>query len=163
MVKIIYFSTKSENTKRFIERLGFDSWRIPFLSNIINDKDDKDDKDDKENRNVVEWVEEGIAKKPFILVTPTYGGGHLKGAVPPQVIKFLNKEENRKLLKGVIACGDTNFGYGFCSAGKIISEKCNVPNIHNIEMFGTKEDVEKVKEKLIAFFKKIYNINPSIE
>jgi Protein involved in ribonucleotide reduction len=45
---------------------------------------------------------------PFYLVTPTYGGGSHKGAdVPKQVIRFLNEESNRKLLRGVIASGNT--------------------------------------------------------
>ena len=117
---IVYFSTKSENTKRFVERFDIPNARIPL---------------NKEQ-------EELIIDQPFVLVTPTYGGGYQKGAVPSQVIKFLNNEQNRQFIKGVISTGNTNFGNGFCLAGSIISEKCKVPNIASIELFGTKEDAE---------------------
>lgn len=117
---IVYFSTKSENTKRFVERFDIPNVRIPL---------------NKEQ-------EELIIDQPFVLVTPTYGGGHTKGAVPKQVIQFLNVEQNRQYIKGVISTGNTNFGNAFCLAGSIISEKCNVPNIASIELFGTKEDAQ---------------------
>ncbi|WP_410375382.1 class Ib ribonucleoside-diphosphate reductase assembly flavoprotein NrdI, partial [Cronobacter malonaticus] len=35
------------------------------------------------------------ADEPYILVVPTYGGGGTAGAVPRQVIRFLNDEHNR--------------------------------------------------------------------
>jgi protein involved in ribonucleotide reduction len=117
---IVYFSTKSENTKRFVERFDIPNIRIP-----LNTESDR-----------------VIIDKPFVLVTPTYGGGYTKGAVPKQVIRFLNVEQNRKYIKGVISTGNTNFGNAFCLAGSIISEKCNVPNIASIELFGTKEDAQ---------------------
>ncbi len=64
-----------------------------------------------------------------MLVTPTYGGGQgkgeEKGAVPKQVIRFLNAEQNRSLIRGVISAGNTNFGEHFCLAGEIISRKCS--------------------------------------
>lgn len=41
--------------------------------------------------------------EPFVLVTPTYGGGGSKGAVPKPVIRFLNDENNRSFIRGVIA------------------------------------------------------------
>ena len=117
---IVYFSTKSENTKRFVERFDIPNIRIP-----LNTESDC-----------------VIIDKPFVLVTPTYGGGYTKGSVPKQVIRFLNVEQNRKYIKGVISTGNTNFGNAFCLAGSIISEKCNVPNIASIELFGTKEDAQ---------------------
>ncbi|PUX27528.1 class Ib ribonucleoside-diphosphate reductase assembly flavoprotein NrdI, partial [Cronobacter sakazakii] len=54
------------------------------------------------------------ADEPYILVVPTYGGGGTAGAVPRQVIRFLNDEHNRALLRGVIAAGNRNFGEGYC-------------------------------------------------
>lgn len=146
MIRLVYFSTKSGNTHRFIERLGFSAHRLPLASDT--------------DALPCDWVVNGVVQEPFVLVTPTYGGGHLKGAVPPQVIRFLNIESNRNLLQGVIACGDTNYGKGFCSAGRIIAEKCKVPHLHNIEVFGTPHDCEQVRHKLIDFWAKMDNMVP---
>ena len=83
-----------------------------------------------------------------MLVVPTYGGGNGRGAVPKQVIRFLNDERNRRLIRGVISAGNANFGEHFCLAGDIISRKCNVPHLYRLEVFGTPEDVERVSEGL---------------
>lgn len=117
---VVYFSTKSGNTKRFVDKLGLRSKQISL---------------NKE--------ESLIVNEPYVLITPTYGGGAITGAVPVQVIRFLNNESNRNLLKGVISTGNTNFGSGFCLAGKIIAEKCNIPNLKDVELFGTPEDVQQ--------------------
>ena len=71
-----------------------------------------------------------------MLVLPTYGGGNEGGAVPKQVITFLNDEHNRSLIRGVIAAGNTNFGDAFCIAGDIISGKCGVPYLYRFELHG---------------------------
>jgi protein involved in ribonucleotide reduction len=127
---LVYFSSVSGNTKRFIEKLGARAVRIPLQPT--------------DPALVVD--------EPFILVTPTYGGGQgrgeEKGAVPRQVIRFLNDERNRRLIRGVISAGNTNFGEHFCVAGDIISRKCNVPHLYRLEVFGTPEDVERVSEGL---------------
>ena len=87
-----------------------------------------------------------------MLVTPTYGGGQgrgvEKGAVPKQVIRFLNDEKHRSLIRGVISAGNTNFGEHFCVAGDIISRKCTVPHLYRLELFGTPEDVARVSDGL---------------
>ena len=44
--------------------------------------------------------------------------------------------------------GNTNFGNHFCKAANLISAKTGVPVIAKIEIFGTEEDVSKVKERL---------------
>ena len=127
---LVYFSSVSGNTARFIEKLGARAVRIPLHST-----------------DPALTVQE-----PFILVTPTYGGGQgrgeEKGAVPKQVIRFLNDEHNRSLIRGVISAGNTNFGEHFCIAGDIISRKCNVPHLYRLEVFGTPEDVERVNAGL---------------
>ncbi|KQZ83304.1 ribonucleotide reductase stimulatory protein [Microbacterium sp. Root166] len=127
---LVYFSSVSGNTKRFIEKLGARAVRIP-----LHQTDPA-----------------LVVDEPFILVTPTYGGGQgrgeEKGAVPRQVIRFLNDERNRRLIRGVISAGNTNFGEHFCVAGDIISRKCNVPHLYRLEVFGTPEDVERVSEGL---------------
>ncbi|TNM61196.1 class Ib ribonucleoside-diphosphate reductase assembly flavoprotein NrdI [Aliirhizobium smilacinae] len=129
MGKIVYFSSKSENTRRFVEKLGLTARRIPIGGDEALGVD-----------------------KPFILVVPTYGGGESKGAVPKQVIRFLNDAENRQNIRGVIAAGNTNFGAAYGLAGDIISAKCQVPLLYRFELLGTPEDVEKVRHGLERFW-----------
>ncbi|GAA1993885.1 class Ib ribonucleoside-diphosphate reductase assembly flavoprotein NrdI [Microbacterium pumilum] len=132
---LVYFSSISGNTARFIEKLGLRAARIPLHAT-----------------DAALTVDE-----PFVLVTPTYGGGQgrgeEKGAVPKQVIRFLNEERNRALIRGVISAGNTNFGEHFCIAGEIISRKCNVPHLYRLEVFGTPEDVDRVSDGLERWWK----------
>jgi len=123
---IVYFSSTSEFTRKFVERLDSPAVRIPLHEVLLTDE-------------------------PFVLVTPTYGAGG-KGFVPKQVIKFLNIEQNRKNIRGVIASGNTNFGEDYCKAGQIISAKCNVPLLYRFELSGLNEDVTKVNEGLKLFW-----------
>ncbi|MEL5992190.1 class Ib ribonucleoside-diphosphate reductase assembly flavoprotein NrdI [Microbacterium phosphatis] len=128
---LVYFSSVSGNTARFIEKLGMRAERIPL------------------HRADGELV----VHEPYVLVTPTYGGGDGNGAVPKQVIRFLNDEQNRGLIRGVISAGNTNFGEGFCIAGDIISRKCHVPHLYRLELFGTPDDVERVSDGLERWWK----------
>ena len=86
-------------------------------------------------------------------MVPTYGGGNGRGAVPKQVIKFLNDERNRMHIRGVIGAGNTNFGEAFCLAGDIISAKCQVPHMYKFELFGTPRDVKRVHDGLEEFWR----------
>lgn len=132
---LVYFSSVSGNTARFIEKLGMRAVRIPIRGD--------------EQPLVVD--------EPFVLVTPTYGGGQgrgeEKGAVPKQVIRFLNDERNRRLIRGVISAGNTNFGEHFCLAGDIVSRKCHVPHLYRLELFGTPDDVDRVSDGLERWWK----------
>ena len=87
--------------------------------------------------------------QPYVLITPTYGGtGCLKDvhrSVPKQVVTFLNDEHNRKLLRGVIAAGNTNFGKTYGLAGDVISRKCRVPMLYRFELIGTPDDLRNVR------------------
>ncbi|MFN4167055.1 MAG: class Ib ribonucleoside-diphosphate reductase assembly flavoprotein NrdI [Pannonibacter phragmitetus] len=130
MGRLVYFSSTSENTRRFVEKLGYDAIRLPVDAS----------------------APVPLVSEPFVLVTPTYGGGTAKGAVPKPVIRFLNEEQNRKLIRGVIAAGNTNFGEGYAIAGNIISAKCNVPFLYRFELLGTAEDVENVTLGLERFW-----------
>ncbi|MBA4204801.1 class Ib ribonucleoside-diphosphate reductase assembly flavoprotein NrdI [Pannonibacter sp. Q-1] len=130
MGRLVYFSSTSENTRRFVEKLGTDAIRLPVDAS----------------------APVPLVSEPFVLVTPTYGGGTAKGAVPKPVIRFLNEEQNRKLIRGVIAAGNTNFGEGYAIAGNIISAKCNVPFLYRFELLGTAEDVENVTLGLERFW-----------
>ena len=125
MTRLIYFSNVSENTHRFVQKLGVAADRIPV----------------KPADGSLLAVEE------FFLVTPTYGGVDSR-AVPRQVAKFLNHEPNRLLLRGVIAAGNTNFGAQYCLAGRVIAAKCEVPLLHRFEILGTPDDVLAVQNRL---------------
>lgn len=126
-IDILYFSNYSGNTKRFVEKLDNIATRIPI-------------KWDKQQPLVV--------SREYVLFTPTYGGGSIKGAIPRQVKEFLNIPENRERLRGVVGFGNTNFGEHFCIAADLISKKAGVPVIARVEIFGTDDDVIKVKERL---------------
>jgi protein involved in ribonucleotide reduction len=128
---LIYFSSVSGNTHRFIEKLGRPAARLP-----LHVKD-----------------ETLHASKPFVLVLPTYGGLSGKGLVPKQVIKFLNDEHNRSLIRGVISAGNSNFGETYCLAGDIVAAKCKVPLLYRFELMGTPEDVARVNEGLNSFWR----------
>lgn len=142
---VVYFSSASNNTARFIEschfnEIGITTHRLPLRAN-----------DDEIHVN-----------KPYVLITPTYGGGEFKNAVPKQVKKFLNDPDNRKNIRGVIASGNANFGEAFCAAGDIISRKCNVPFMYYFELSGTQTDVDKVRNGLQEFFRNLNNkTNPT--
>ncbi len=131
MASLVYFSSTSENTKRFVEKLGVEAERIP-----LRPKD-----------------EPLTVDEPYVLVLPTYGGGNEGGAVPKQVIKFLNDEHNRSLIRGVISAGNTNFGTAYCIAGDIVAAKCHVPHLYKFELFGTQDDVTAVREGLDDLWK----------
>lgn len=134
---VVYYSTKSGNTTRFVERLGFETLCLR------------------------EHVEPFSVTRPFILITPTYGGGYAQKAVPKPVIHFLNNEANREQLQGVVSTGNRNFGPGFCLAGRIIAEKCKVPNLHDVEVFGTPEDVGLVTTRILSLFATLSGVTSS--
>ena len=129
MAGLVYFSTRSENTRRFVEKLGVPADRIPLRAD-----------------------EALKAAEPFVLVVPTYCGDDGKGAVPKPVIRFLNDAENRVNLRGVIAAGNSNFGATFGIAGDVISAKCGVPYLYRFELLGTDEDVDNVRQGLEKFW-----------
>ena len=123
MPALVYFSSVSNNTHRFVEKTGLPALRIPL-------------------RPADPFLR---VDEPYVLVVPTYGGGNDGGAVPRQVVKFLNDDANRALIRGVIAAGNTNFGTAYCLAGDIVSAKCGVPYLYAFELIGTREDVECVR------------------
>jgi protein involved in ribonucleotide reduction len=101
----------------------------------------------------IDWDRDSLTvDQPYVLLVPTYGGGEGRAAIPRQVRFFLNIKENRKLLRGVIGFGNTNFGEHFCKAADLISAKTGVPVIAKVEIFGTNDDVNKVKERLTLLY-----------
>lgn len=123
---LIYFSSASNYTHRFVEKLELPEDRVARLPLITREPTLG-------------------ATAPYVLMTPTYGGGSGPGAVPKQVIKFLNVPENRHWIRGVIASGNTNFHEAYCLAGYIIARKCQVPLMYKFELMGTPEDVDRVR------------------
>ncbi|KFI94293.1 NrdI protein [Bifidobacterium saguini DSM 23967] len=132
---LVYFSSASENTARFVagcrfQDQGINVYRVPLKAS-------------EPALNV---------REPYVIMVPTYGGGVIKKAVPIQVKRFLNDPENRAWIRGVIASGNTNFGEAYCAAGDIISAKCHVPFLYKFELMGTPEDTAAVKNGLVKFF-----------
>lgn len=135
MSALVYFSSVSDNTHRFVQRLGLQDegtsvHRIPL-------------------RPTDDFLR---VDEPYVLVVPTYGGGNEGGAVPRQVVKFLNDPHNRSLIRGVIAAGNTNFGQAYCRAGDVVAAKCEVPYLYAFELLGTAEDVTRVRDGLGRFW-----------
>lgn len=118
---IVFFSGKTGNTKKFIERIG----------------------DRHQSVSIKHRVEE-----PFILFTSTYADAQGRRPVPTPVITFLNNEENRKNLLGVVCGGNKNFGEYYGIAADVISQKCKVPIIMKFELTGTDEEVNLYKQKV---------------
>ncbi|WP_308606736.1 class Ib ribonucleoside-diphosphate reductase assembly flavoprotein NrdI [uncultured Corynebacterium sp.] len=130
---VVYFSSATENTHRFVEKLGLPSVRIPLR---LSD-------------------EPITVNEPYVLICPTYGGGaSMSGRntrpVPKQVIRFLNDEHNRSFIRAVVAGGNSNFGSDFGKAGEVIAAKCKVPYVYRFELLGTEEDVTICREGLLA-------------
>lgn len=131
---LVYYSSTSGNTHRFVEKLGVETVRLPVDAATTPP-------------DVV---------RPYVLVLPTYGGGGDKGAVPKPVIRFLNQPANRRLIRGVIAAGNTNFGTTYCLAGDIVASKCAVPLLYRFELLGTDEDVANVTQGLERFWTRLH-------
>lgn len=123
MTNIVYWSSSSRNTERFVSRIGVETFKI--------------------------GADFGRAEKPFFLALPTYDDGTGRGAVPKAVIRFLNIQENRSLLKGVIGGGNRNFGERFGIGAKIVANKCQVPLVYLFELSGTDYDVDQVKTRIM--------------
>ncbi|WP_434670110.1 class Ib ribonucleoside-diphosphate reductase assembly flavoprotein NrdI [Klebsiella sp. B345] len=131
MSLIVYFSSSSENTHRFVQRLGLPAVRIPL----------------NERQRI--QVDE-----PYILIVPSYGGGGTAGAVPRQAIRFLNDPHNRQQIRGVIAAGNRNFGDAYGRAGDVIAKKCGVPYLYRFELMGTPTDVDNVRKGVSEFWQR---------
>lgn len=126
MTGIIYFSNVSENTHRFVQKLGRPAVRMPVRAHDTP----------------------VVAEEDYVLITPTYGGGVGTKAVPRQVVSFLKHPDNIKHLTGVVASGNKNFGLEYCLAGRQIALRFNVPLIHCFEILGLEEDLVAVSNHL---------------
>ena len=129
MSGLVFFSSGSGNTARFVARLGLPALRIPIR---LDDPMPAVD-------------------APFVLICPTYADGQGRGAVPKPVIRFLNDSSRRALLRGVIGAGNRNFGATYALAARVIAEKCNVPVLWRFELAGTDTDIQQVRAGLQQF------------
>lgn len=133
---LVYFSSGSGNTARFVQRLGIAAQRIPIST------------DDPMP----------APRAPFVLMLPTFADGAGRGAVHKQVIRFLNDPDTRHYIGGVIASGNRNFGTTFALAGDVVAQKCAVPVLYRFELAGTETDVVRVREGLDRFWKMQFSI-----
>lgn len=120
-MEIVYFTSKTGNTARFVKKLKIAATEIS-KGLIIN--------------------------KPFVLFVPTYAAMDGKGSVPTPMIKFLNELSNRSKLQAIVGFGNRSFGKNFAIGSEVISLKCKVPILHKVELFGTSEDVEIVQHRI---------------
>lgn len=128
--RLVYFSSISGNTHRFIDKLGRPAARIPLVRSdpaLVTERD-------------------------YVLVLPTYGGEKGAHAIPPQVMTFLREPRNREHLVGVIGAGNTNFGTTYNIAAHKIAAKLQVPVLYLFELMGTPEDVARVNQGLDEFW-----------
>ncbi len=128
---LVYYSSATGNTARLVAALGGDAMRIP-----IRPSDPMPS-----------------PARPFVLICPTFADGAGRGAVPKQVIGFLNAPANRALLRGVIGAGNRNFGAKFALAGDVIAQKCNVPVLTRFELAGTDDDIARIRDGLDKFWR----------
>lgn len=133
---IVYFSSVTNNTHRFVEKLNVNmkKLRIPLT---VKDSFLHVDND-------------------YILFCPSYGGGNNNKAVPKQVIKFLNNEKNREHCVGLIISGNTNFFEDYGIAGKVLQNKLKVPCLYTYELMGTEHDVKTVENGIKEFKRTTY-------
>lgn len=127
---LVYFSSASGNTARFVAGLGRAAQRIPVSPDDAMP----------------------APAGPYVLICPTYADGQGRGAVPKQVIRFLNDPARRALLRGVIGSGNRNFGATFALSAKVISDKCNVPALYRFELAGSDLDIARVQAGLGKFW-----------
>lgn len=130
MSLLVYYSSASGNTQRFITKLGLPALRIPIS------------------------VEQPLPEitEPFVLVCPTYADGHGRGAVPQEVIRLLKHPLARKNIKGVIGSGNRNFGHLFACSGKVVARNCQVPLLYQFELAGTDKELREVSGRLQQFW-----------
>lgn len=127
---LVYFSGASENTKAFVTNLGFAAHRLPLRR---NDKDI-------------------TIRQPYILVTPTYGGGAEERTVPKQVMTFLNDPTHRAMCVGVIGGGNRNFGNAYVLAARKIAKLLGVPVLFDFEVTGTQDDIHEASRRISALW-----------
>ena len=62
--------------------------------------------------------------------------------------KFINTQDNKSFLKGVVGSGNRNFNDLFCISAKEIVKKYEVPLLQCFEFQGEARDVEIVRNEV---------------
>jgi protein involved in ribonucleotide reduction len=127
---IVYFSSVSGFTHKFVEKLGLDSCRIPLKS---------------------EEAKTFTIDQDCVLIIPTYES-KTQGYLPRQVEHFLSDPVNRSHVLGVIGTGNLNFGVEYAIAANVVAKRLNVPLLYKLELAGTDKDVSVVKDGLDKFW-----------
>lgn len=127
---LVYYSSASGNTARFVAQLGLGALRIPIKP-----------------ADAMPMVQ-----GDFVLICPTFADGAGRGAVPKQVIRFLNDPLRRAGLRGVIGTGNRSFGATYACAANVIAAKCNVPVLYKFELAGTPTDITRIHAGLAKFW-----------
>lgn len=96
----------------------------------------------KLNMQAVSIDEMPEVDEPYVLITYTTGFGQ----VPPKVSNFL--QTNHKMLRGVSASGNRNWGAGFAKSADTIAQTYNVPVILKFELSGTNQDTLQFIERV---------------
>lgn len=137
---IVYFSSKTGNTHRFVDALKIPGVRIPMSMTDACP----------------------VIDQPYVLISPCYGNDDGSNAVPKQVIRFLNDSQNRSLLQGVIGGGNRNFGDRFAYAADVIARKCNVPILYKFELSGTSTDIINVRKGMKKLWEAL-KVKPNLQ
>ena len=116
---LVYMSLTG-NVENFVERVGYDSFKITESNPYIEMKED------------------------YIIVIPTY-----VGYVNYDVESFIEYKDNLKHLVGFASSGNLNFNDLYCINAIELSEQYNKPLIMKFEYMGTDEDVEKFKKEVL--------------
>lgn len=135
MSALLYYSSASGNTERFIGKLNLPATRLPQALD----------------------APVPVMESPFVLICPTFADGKGRGAVPGPVISALNDKRIRHQLRGVIASGNRSFGATFALAGDVIARKCQVPVLYRFELAGTSTDIQLVRQGLKRFWTQQYS------
>lgn len=128
---IVYFSNVTNYTQRFVDKLDVPKTQIPLYTRM----------------------DTPIMEEPYLLVFPSYGTGSFKRSVPKQTIKFLNVEQNRNYLQGIIGTGNRTFGEDYLIGAKLAEYKTGKPLLYGLELSGVQQDVDETMElwrKIIA-------------
>ena len=92
MAGLVYYSSASGNTERFMHKLGLPAMRIPVDESAPMPEPDA----------------------PFVLISPTYADGEGHGAVARQVIRFLNDPDRLSSAAGRNCQRQPQFRHDVC-------------------------------------------------
>lgn len=126
--RIYFYSSKSENTLRFVNKVNLPAVRLPLRKN--------------------DPMPMPIAD--YILITPTFGAGKIAGSIPPMVKQFINETRGAHCV-GLVGGGNTTFG-AYCTAADLISQKLQIPVYQKFEVLGLPSDVEEFRQLIFRLF-----------